>query len=106
LRPDFGVDAGAQNGPAFGKLRRIHKDAIALFRSRGVDLGTDFTKMYPIALRTPGKTVIPAPTLYSGIISDTIHCDYEFDAQMAWEATRPYPVIVLALGGYIASADK
>jgi len=106
LRPDYGVDAGAQNGPAFGKLRRIHKWAAAFWKSRGVSLGTVFGKLFPVALRTPGKTVVLAPTLYSGVISDTIQCDDSYDAQIAWEITRPYPVTILAVGGYISTADK
>jgi hypothetical protein len=107
LRPDFGPDAGAQNGPAFGKLRRLHKWACSFWKSRGVSIGTDLDgKLYPIVWRTPGKSVISAPTLYSGIISDTIQSDDGFDAQIAWEVTRPYPVTILAMGGYISSADK
>ena len=106
LRPDFGPDAGSRNGPAFGKLRRIHKWAMSFWRSRGVSIGTDFAKLHPVIMRSPGKTPISSPTLYSGIISDTLENDDSFDAQIAWQITRPYPATVLAAGGYIESSDK
>jgi hypothetical protein len=107
LRPDYGVDAGAQNGPAFGKLRRLHKWAGSFWKTRGLSIGTDIDgQLYPVMLRSPGKIVLSVPNLFSGIISDTINNDDSYNAQIAWKVTRPYPVTILAMGGYISLADK
>lgn len=106
LRPDFGNDGGAQNGPAFGKTRRLHRFSAAWYRTRGVSMGTVFGKLLTEPLHDPGKSTIDAPTLYSGTISYTVTNDYSFNGQIAWEITRPYPATLLALGGFIETTDR
>lgn len=106
LEPDAGADAGAQNGPAFGKTRRLHRYAMKLARSRGVSIGTDFTHLRPVPLTTAGGTTISAPTLFSDTATDVIESDYDLHGRIAWRISRPYPCTVTALGGFIASADR
>lgn len=106
LRPDFGQDAGAQSGPAFGKKRRIHWHATNFYRSRSVSIGADFDNMYPVKIQEADGTTIEAPTLYSGIVSDTVENDYSFNAQLAWEITRPYALTITATGGFLQTMDK
>jgi hypothetical protein len=106
LRPDFGNDAGTQNGPAFGKKRRLHWWAAALYRARSISVGTDFAKLKPVKLASPGGIAVAAPGLYSGIVTDTIDNDYSFEGQIAWQITRPYPAMVLTVGGYLEGVDK
>jgi len=106
LRPDFGPDAGARNGPAFGKKRRLHWYAGSFYRSRAVKIGTTFDKLRPVPMETAGGTPYAAPTLFSGIVSTTLESDYTFDGQIAWEVTRPYPCNISAMGGYIEAMDK
>lgn len=106
LRPDYGQDAGTRNGPAFGKTRRSHEYAINLYRSFNVKIGTDFDKLYSVPLKTAGGTPYSAPTLFSGIVSDTLRDDFSYDGMIAWEVTRQYPCTVTSVGGYIVSADK
>lgn len=106
LRPDFGNDGGAQNGPAFGKTRRLHRFSAAWYRTRGVSMGTVFGKLLTEPLKDPGKTMADAPNLYSGTVSYTVQNDYSFNGQIAWEITRPYPATLLALGGFIETTDR
>lgn len=106
LRPDYGPDAGTRNGPAFGKKRRIHWDAFAFVRSRAVSAGTEFNKLYPIKFASDGSNIVPAPTLFTGTVSDTIQSNYSFEEKIAWEITRPYPCNVSAVGGFLEGTDK
>lgn len=106
LRPDYGNDGGAQNGPAFGKKRRLHWYGAAFYRTRSVSFGTDFAKLRATKLTDPGTTAADAPALYSGTVSYTIDNDYSFNSQIAWEITRPYPATVLAVSGFIETMDK
>lgn len=107
LRPDSGPDAGARNGPAFGKKRRLHWYAGAFFRTRLVKMGTDFSAtLRPVPMLTPGGKTIAAPTLFTDTVSTTIDNDYSFDAQIAWQITRPYPCNVTAIGAYLETQDK
>lgn len=106
LPPNYGYDAGARNGPAFGKKRRTHWYAAKLHRTQAISFGTDFGVLRPAPLMTPGGTPTVAPTLFSDTISTTIDDDYSFKSQIAWEITRPYPAMIVALGGYIETQDK
>lgn len=106
LEPDAGADAGAQNGPAFGKTRRLHRYAAKLYRTRGLSIGTDFTHMRPVPLTTAGGAAISAPTFYSDSATDVIESDYDLHGRIAWRISRPYPCTVTALGGFISSADR
>ena len=106
LRPDFGPDAGAQLGPAFGKKRRVHWYGVSFVNAQKVSIGTDFVNMHPVKMQTKGGTKIAPPNLFTGIVSDTIECDYSFEAQIAWQITRPFPCTVAAMSGYIQTTDK
>jgi hypothetical protein len=106
LRPDSGNDAGARNGPAFGKIRRVHWDGVLLTRSRKIEHGTEFDKLKPLKLASDGGIPVVAPGLFSGIASYTVDCNYSFTAQLALRSTRPYPCNVGVVAGYLALADK
>lgn len=107
LRPDYGNDAGNMFGPAFGKTRRIHRWAGMFSRAGGsVKIGTDFDHLKAVVLKTAGGTPIQQPTLFSGIMSDTLTDDYSFEGQIAWEVTRQYSCTITAMGGFIAAQDR
>ena len=106
LRPDFGIDAGARAGPAFGKVRRNHEYAISVDRAFNMTIGTDFTAMYAIKMLTAGGTPYAAPALFTGIIADTLKDDFSYGSQIAWQVTRQYPCTVTAVGGFIVTQDR
>jgi hypothetical protein len=108
LRPDYGVDAGARNGPAFGKKRRLHWWSAAFVRARNVVIGTIFNArvMRPVSFASEGGKPTVAPALFSGTQTNTIENDESFNAQIAWQISRPYPCVISAVGGYIESVDK
>jgi hypothetical protein len=106
LRPDFGNDAGAANGPAFGKVRRIDQFATSLYRTREIKFGTNFDNLRKIRQRTAGGTYVTAPTLMTETVVSALENDYTTEAQICWEQTRPYPGIIRAVGGFISTQDK
>jgi hypothetical protein len=106
LRPDFGVDAGARNGPAFGKVRRVHEYAISVDRTFDLNIGTDFDTLYAVKFATDGGTRYAAPELFTGIVADTLKNNYTYDGKIAWQSTRQYPVTVTAVGGYVMTQDR
>lgn len=107
LRPDYGNDAGNMFGPAFGKTRRIHRWAAMFSRAGGgVKIGTDFEHLKSIVFKTAGGTPITQPTLYSGIMSDTLTDDYSFEGMIAWEVNRQYSCTITAMGGFVAAQDR
>lgn len=107
LRPDHGPDGGARNGPNFGKIRRNHWYSAFLNRTQAIKFGTDFgLTLRPAKLQTPGGTAVAQPTLYSGIIADTVEDDYSLSGMLSWQQTRPLPGQILVVGGYISTQDR
>jgi hypothetical protein len=106
VRPNEPAQTGAQNGPAFGKFQRITQYAIQLWKAQGISIGTDFSRMHPIKLRTPGGRNIGADQLFSGIIQDTLDDTSALGSQLCWQVTRPFPATVNAIGGFINTQDK
>lgn len=106
LPPNAGYDAGARNGPAFGKKRRLHWYAAKLLRTAGISFGTDFSVLKPAPMASDSGTPVAAPALFSDTLSTTIDNDYSFKGQIAWEITRPVPATIVQLGGYIETQDK
>lgn len=107
LRPDHGPDAGARNGPAFGKIRRNHWYAVYLNRTQGIKMGTDFGQtLKPTKLTVTSGPSLAQPALFSGVISDTLMDDYSKNGMPSWQQTRPVPGQILVVGGYIETQDK
>lgn len=108
LRPDHGQDAGAANGPAFGKIRRIHQYGASVYRTRGLTFGLDFAagRQFAAPLKKANGAALDPGVLYSGTFTDKLDSKYDFDNKIAWEITRPYPAIVTVVAGYDAAQDK
>ncbi len=106
LRPDAGNDAGARNGPAFGKTRRLHEFSAYVLRTRGISFGIDFgDSLRPGDVRVEARELEPGE-LYTGLIDGTMDCAYDTEGKLAWEITRPYPATVTAVSGYLHTQDK
>lgn len=106
LRPNDPAMTGAQQGPAFGKSRRIHQWAGLFQGSQGVSVGTTFDHLYPVLFSSPGGKVLPKNQLFSGMFQGTIESDSTLDGQICWQITRPYPATVAAIGGMLATQDR
>lgn len=99
-------EAGAADGTALGKERRIHRVAFSLFRTLGLKIGTDFDNLQPIIFRTNDDPDGRAPSLFTGVKSETIECDYSFDSQVCWEQRDPFPGAILAVGPQLETQDR
>lgn len=106
LRPDYGIDGGQRAGPAFGKKRRNHWYAMSIDNGFNIEVGVNFTNMYPVKLQSAGGVALAAPSLYSGTMSDTLNDDYSWDGMIAWRIKRQYPGTITSVGGFISTQDK
>ncbi len=110
LRPDYGQDAGAAAGPAFGKKRRTHWFAASVVRSQNFNISTDNTfaaaNTDTVTVMDEDENVVSQPRLFTGTLSTTMPDNYSWDSQIAWQTTRPTPLTITAMGGYIATQDK
>ena len=106
LRPQMPAQAGAQNGPALGKKRRVQQFAAHMVDTQGIYIGTDFDHMRPMLFTTDGGTAVSKAELFSGIFQGVTDDGYSLDGMLAWEIRRPYPATMVALGGFIQTMDK
>lgn len=101
LRPP----TGGQNGPAFGKIRRVDNYAVLLHRSGPLKFGTDFNgTMYSTSFINARES-LGVDGLFSGVYADTLENDYSHDGQIAWEYDSPVPGLILSVGGFIKVND-
>lgn len=106
-RPILPGETGAQNGPRFGKTARIHQAAIMFDKTQDVSWGTSFNELTQIVFRQPGGTPYTELELFSGTFQDTIDDNYNIDAsQLCWQCDGPFPLTVLAVGGFIETQDR
>jgi hypothetical protein len=104
IAPD---ESGAQQGPAFAKLRRNNRAGFLLHNTFGLSIGTDFSRMHKADLRSPGWKESLSPTeLFSGMFEGPIEDTSSFEGTLAWEITGPYPAHILATGGFLETEDK
>ena len=103
IAPD---QSGTRLGPAFGTKRRSNLATGLFHNTIGVVWGTLFSKMFPAAYKILDTGHLYTPTeMYSGMYRDTISSDHDFDSQLCWQITRPYPCSVVAIGAKVESED-
>lgn len=98
-------EAGAADGTALGKLRRTHKTGMLLHRTLNLLLGTSFTKMYRLAQRKPTTPIGHPTSLLSGIVSETLDANSDFDNQICIRQDQPFPAAVLAVMPQMVTQD-
>lgn len=106
VRPATPAESGARNGPATGKLRRVHKVAFTLVNSCGLRFGTDFAKLDPLPLRVwDGGPVITPLQTFTGVVRSEPRDDDTFDGMVCWRVARPKPAMVTSVSGFLHSKD-
>lgn len=114
LRQIAPQNTGARNGPALGKTRRSHMASALLQNcptagvvSWGTDLSNNGANLLPInPVGQDQTTPLAAGGLYSGVYWDSISDDYTFDSMLAWQVTRPYPLTICAIQGFLHTQDR
>lgn len=99
------IEAGAADGTAQGKIKRINKVGFMLYRTLGLKFGRDFDNLDTISFRTTGNAMGAAVPLFSGIKSETFDGDYDMDGQVCWRQDTPAPGIILAIMPQLVEQD-
>ncbi len=99
-------EAGSADGTALGKTRRTHRVGILLHRSLGLKIGMSFDDLEQITFRTSSDPMTRAPALFSGIISETVDADYDFENQICWRQDQPLPSTILAVMPQMVTQDR
>jgi hypothetical protein len=100
------LDAGAADGTAIGKTRRIHRAGIMVHRSQGLKVGVDFDNLDEWQQRRMSDPMGAAPELFTGILEDTLEADYDFENQLCWRHDSTYPGTILAVMPQLVTQDR
>lgn len=100
------LEAGAKDGTALGKKRRTHHVGFLVYRSLGLEIGLNFDELTTLTFRTSTDPMSRAPALFSGIISETLDADYDYENQVCWRQAQPLPSIILALMPQLVTQDN
>jgi len=100
------LEAGAADGTALGKTRRTHRVGMLLHRTLGLKLGASFTELDTITFRKTSDLLTRAVGLFSGVISETVEFDYDFENHISWRQSQPLPSTILAVMPQLVTQDR
>lgn len=100
------LDAGAADGTALGKTRRMNRVGMLLHRTLGLKIGTDFDNLFNVNFRQSGDSLNEPTELFSGIISENLEADYDFENQFCWRQDTPLPGTILAVMPQMTTQDR
>jgi hypothetical protein len=106
VRPNATVETGARSGPSLGKKRRTDQYAIQVEGTQALSVGTRFNFLDPCRFRFPDDTPYAVNQPFTGIHWDMLTDQYGYDSLICWQVTRPYPVNIVAVSGFIQTMDK
>lgn len=99
------IEAGAQNGTAQGKTKRISKVTMRFQNTSSGRFGPTFDKMDEITFRSPNDRMDrPVPT-FTGDKLLEFDDDYGTDAFICFENTKPLPSTVLGIFPMVTTYD-
>lgn len=102
LRPN----AGAQNGTAQGKMKKIYKYILRLYRSFGGQIGDSQNRLNDLPYWRIATSFMQAPGLFSGDIGpQAFPGGWELDGGTVFENDSAYPFTVIAYMPQIATED-
>jgi hypothetical protein len=100
------LNAGAADGTAIGKTQRTHRIGVMLHRSLGLKIGTSFDSLDELTFRTAADNMGRAPALFTGIKSEELEADYDFENQLCFRSDQPLPSMLLALMPQMHTQDR
>jgi hypothetical protein len=101
------IEAGGGDGPAQGKIKRIHRIIMRLFDTLGLQTtaGNAGAPVNDIPFRNSSDLMDAPPSLFSGDIQLTWDGSYDRDGYAIWEQTQPLPSNVSAVIAQLETQD-
>ncbi|PVX84350.1 hypothetical protein [Paraburkholderia unamae] len=99
------LNAGAADGTAQGKTKRITNIVTRFLRSLGGKVGPDFTNMEQLNFRKPSNAMDQAVPLYTGDMESNWPGGYEMQSYICYENDQPLPVSLLGFFPIVVTND-
>ena len=91
------MEAGAEDGIAQGKIKRIHGVTARFFQTVGAELGPDLDNLDRLPFRDSSMSMDQAVPLFNGDKEISFPSGYDNDAKIVIRQTQPLPMTVLAI---------
>jgi hypothetical protein len=91
------MEAGADDGVAQGKIKRIHGVTARFFKTVGAELGPDTNNLDRLPFRDSSMAMNQAVPLFTGDKEIYFPSGYENDARVIVRQSQPLPMTVLAI---------
>jgi hypothetical protein len=99
------IEAGGADGPAQGKLKRIHRSIFRFFQSVGLNVQATNGTGYPQPWRTSADLMDNPVALYTGDKRWSWEGSYELEGQVSWTQSDPLPSNVLMVSAQLDTQD-
>ena len=99
------IEAGGADGPAQGKLKRIHRSIFRFFQSVGLNVQATNGSAYPQPWRTSADLMDNPVALYTGDKRWSWEGSYELEGQVSWTQSDPLPSNVLMVSAQLDTQD-
>lgn len=100
------IEAGAADGTAQAKTKRIHRVAVRLFRTLGLKFGPNESNLDILPFRTSSDTMGNPPALYTGDKSVEWNNGYDSDGVMYFRQDQPLPFTLLGVYPQLVTQDR
>lgn len=99
------IEAGGADGPAQGKLKRIHRAIFRFFQSVGLNVQSTNGTAFPEPFRTSADRMDAPVGLYTGDKRWAWDGGYELEGQVSWTQSDPLPSNVLMVVAQLDTQD-
>ena len=91
------LEAGAEDGVAQGKIKRIHGVTARFFNTVGAEIGSSVTNLDRLPFRDSSMAMDEAVPLFNGDKEISFPSGYDNDAKVVIRQSQPLPMTVLAI---------
>jgi len=91
------IEAGAREGTAQSKIKRIHQVAVRFYKTLGCKIGPDTDNLETVYYRIPGDSMDSPPPLFSGDKIIDFRGSYEKEGQIVIVQDQPLPLTIMAI---------
>lgn len=100
------IEAGAGDGTAQGKTKRITKVVVRFYNTLGAQAGPDSSNLDLVEFRTGSDRMDQAPPLFTGDKLIEWPGGYDFDGFVMVKQTQPLPMTVVAIMPQVHTFDR
>lgn len=100
------IEAGAADGTAQGKTKRINRVVARLYKTLGLKYGPSEDKLDVFTFRTSADAMNSPPALFTGDIEINWNSGYDKEGSMYFRQDQPLPFTLLGLFPQVTTQDR